>query len=865
MAERVEVIAILRDQFSRVGRELAGAIEKADKALEEANREGRRFERTLEAAKHEATGLRRSSAGMGAAFAGAFATARRGVNRLLVGTGALVASLTKVRSLLAGFGAILVGKSIVKNFAEVERRVSEIGTLLRETSVENLEQLSRDIRRVAVEGGQTFEDQFTAAYNAISAGVPAQNLIEFLRTANQLAIGGVTDVNTATGLLVRSIRAFGLEMTDATDVADTLFTTVRLGITTIPELSASFGQVAPVARIFGLTLQETAAAMAALTQTTGNSNEAAVQLTNLLTQLNSVSDEQREAARKLGVDLSQAGLRTRGFAGFVQDLAKALEQNRDEFSKLFPNVRAFRGAAVLAQDDARALTDALAGMEDRAGAATEAFELRAQTFSFQMDRASTAVRSALAEVGNAYAPLLKKSVDFFNRFMSQVGMPLIEFFRDTFRAVFLRDFRGIFERAFTILRDPALSDLFGTAGAASGVSFMTALRGAITALAPSIVGVIKDRIILDILTTVEDAIDNILVVLGLFRQRAAVAQTFGELRTRIGLGFSLRESEAAVNEAFDSFRETARTAFRRLEPPIQRLLALLGIAPTEPAAGGAGAGGTSDRFMFRDILGRAGGGGGGEDPFAEFLSGLKTGAQEVTGEFLQLAELGKNVGATIATSFTDFIGNSIEGLINGTKSLKETFQDFARSTLTQLAKLIVQWSILRIVAAAVPGLGFLAVAPAAAPVGGQTGGRADRLKRLQAGGAAGTVPGPMYPRGDRIPALLEAREYVQPREAAEYYGDRIMDAIRRRAIPRGALQSLAGLTGRMSRVVASADAGRSRRMQQGGSVSPSTTTEQRFSPTAIVPNEQSMHLLARGGRGALLDFIRTHRRELGIG
>lgn len=57
----------------------------------------------------------------------------------------------------------------------------------------------------------------------------------------------------------------------------------------------------------------------------------------------------------------------------------------------------------------------------------------------------------------------------------------------------------------------------------------------------------------------------------------------------------------------------------------------------------------------------------------------------------------------------------------------------------------------------------------------------------------GRVPGYSPSKtADNIPAMLTAREYVQPVDSVDYYGTGIMDAMRRRLIPREAFQHLAG-------------------------------------------------------------------------
>ena len=67
-------------------------------------------------------------------------------------------------------------------------------------------------------------------------------------------------------ILTTVLNAFKIEAKDVDKVSDVLFTTVRLGKTTLSELSSSLAQVAPLASASGVKFEEIAAAIATLTK-----------------------------------------------------------------------------------------------------------------------------------------------------------------------------------------------------------------------------------------------------------------------------------------------------------------------------------------------------------------------------------------------------------------------------------------------------------------------------------------------------------------------------------------------------------------------------------------------------------------------
>ena len=89
----------------------------------------------------------------------------------------------------------------------------------------------------------------------------------FQNALNEVMKKSVSNTLSESGQLERDtfLNALGLEAGDTNKVADQLFTTVRLGKTTMTELSASLGQVLPFARSAGLGLDGVGAAMATLT------------------------------------------------------------------------------------------------------------------------------------------------------------------------------------------------------------------------------------------------------------------------------------------------------------------------------------------------------------------------------------------------------------------------------------------------------------------------------------------------------------------------------------------------------------------------------------------------------------------------
>ena len=109
--------------------------------------------------------------------------------------------------------------------------------------------------------------------------------------------------------------------------------------------------------------------------------------------------------------------------------------------------------------------------------------------------------------------------------------------------------------------------------------------------------------------------------------------------------------------------------------------------------------------------------------------------------------------------------DGMDSLIEGTKSAKEAFEDFAQSFLKEIAKMIMQALLLRAIRSVMGGMaGGGEVMGPPKPLGLATGGR---------------IPGSSpHSRADNIPIWATAGEYMQPVAAVRKYGLDFMESIR---------------------------------------------------------------------------------------
>jgi len=169
-----------------------------------------------------------------------------------------IASLKRI-----GTVGVFAFAGMIRHAAAFRLAMANVQTML-SSDKSMLPELTKQVRELSSEFGLAKDTLANGLYNALSAGVPAGNAIEFLRVASKAAVGGVTDVNTAVDGLTTVLNAYGIEASKVSQVSDILFTVVKEGKINFTELSQNIGTVAPFAKVAQIGIEDLAAMIATL-------------------------------------------------------------------------------------------------------------------------------------------------------------------------------------------------------------------------------------------------------------------------------------------------------------------------------------------------------------------------------------------------------------------------------------------------------------------------------------------------------------------------------------------------------------------------------------------------------------------------
>jgi len=305
---------------------------------------------------------------------------------------------------------------VAREAVAFETAFAEINTILPKVQ-RNSEALKKSLISLSGEFGRSQQEQAKAFYQIISSGAATgERAVKLLTQANVLATGGLGDVKSSVDILTDIINIYGAENITAAEAADSLFTTVRLGKTTISELTATIGEVLPSAQKLGIGLDDIGAALATMTTQGLTTNQRVTQLQSIFTALFKNSGS---AAAKFGKDIGDAfslkAIREKGLKQFMIDLQIATKGNEKTLSALLGRKEALNGFFALTGRGAESLGKNLEGMTSKTGAAKDALVEIQDTLANQWDVASQKIIN-LATV--AMSPLLGVAKDMLIVFNS---------------------------------------------------------------------------------------------------------------------------------------------------------------------------------------------------------------------------------------------------------------------------------------------------------------------------------------------------------------------------------------------------------------------------------------------------------------
>jgi TP901 family phage tail tape measure protein len=298
------------------------------------------------------------------------------------------------------------------DFASFQTGMNEVFTLLPGESQAAFDKLTGQTKDFSKEFGVLPNDVIPSLYQALSAGVPKDNVFEFLETAQMAAKGGVTSLETAVDGISSVVNSYGDDVISATEASDLMFTAVRLGKTNFEELSGSLFQVAPIASSLGVNFNTVTASLANLTAKGTPTKVAATQMKSALSELGKAGSKADKNFRDLtGIGFTEF-LETEGnVVSAFTTLAEGAEESGKSVLDMFGSIEAGQAVLALTADGGDAFLETLQEMGDSAGATETAFDTMDTGLQASLDRIKASLSVLFIDVGEKLAPVVEAALD----------------------------------------------------------------------------------------------------------------------------------------------------------------------------------------------------------------------------------------------------------------------------------------------------------------------------------------------------------------------------------------------------------------------------------------------------------------------
>jgi len=225
--------------------------------------------------------------------------------------------------LVGGIAGAVQGQLVTKvaNFDAILNQVRVFGDLTQE----KLDEVEKGILDFS---SRTIFDpsQSVAAFLDLEkAGLDAAQSLKFLNAAGDLAAAQNISLADSTRYTLVAMHTFGLGVDDVTKIVDSFSRSADASVASGADLGEGLANVGPIAKEFGLSLEQTLAVLAQFNSAGISGAEAGTQLKSLLVGITRPTKETTEAFKNLGVSLTDSQGKFKPLNQLINELKEAMD------------------------------------------------------------------------------------------------------------------------------------------------------------------------------------------------------------------------------------------------------------------------------------------------------------------------------------------------------------------------------------------------------------------------------------------------------------------------------------------------------------------------------------------------------------
>lgn len=331
-----------------------------------------------------------------------------------------------LRRAASSFAALTSSASIfgasLGAFRDFQRQMVLTNAIAQGTT-EQLRQMTEAAREFSLVTTTSATEAGTALQQLAQAGFTAQQSLSAMTGVLLLAQATMSDVAVTSDLLSSNIRAFELATTDSIRVSNVFAATVTGSLATMDKLAFAMRQVAPVAQLANLSIEETSAALGTLFNIGLRGEQAGTALRNIIIRLVRPMGEAADTLRRAGVATHTVTGEFRNLADIMTDLANSPLTDAD-FARIFETealagAKAFMKALTTVNSEGVSQYDQLRLAVTGTDRAIELAAKNLSTFDGAMKLLNNTATDFQRAIGEEVAPILVDLSEFIRDIYQQ--------------------------------------------------------------------------------------------------------------------------------------------------------------------------------------------------------------------------------------------------------------------------------------------------------------------------------------------------------------------------------------------------------------------------------------------------------------
>jgi len=322
---------------------------------------------------------------------------------------------------------IMAGKAAFSMAKDYEFSIQKIVGLAG-VAQESVNRWSEAILKMAPQVAQTPQALADALYFIASSGIKGAEALDVLQLSAKAASSGLGETKSVADYLTSALNAYrgtGLNAAYATDV---LVAAVREGKAEATGFASAMGSVIPIASQIGVSLDQVAGGMAAITLTGSTAAQAATYLKGVFNVLLKGSEDRGAGAaalKTMGTSYNELRNILRSGPNGVINLMQKLRDIQVSYgdtlaAKVFPNIRAMTGYLSIAGKNFEYNTKLMERVTSASGSLSVALAAVSNTIKFQLDSAVAKAQVSLITFGKTIAPTILNILNYLVQKLDQL-------------------------------------------------------------------------------------------------------------------------------------------------------------------------------------------------------------------------------------------------------------------------------------------------------------------------------------------------------------------------------------------------------------------------------------------------------------